>query len=211
VQTVGQILKQAREKKGRPLSSIARETKISARFLKALEKNQFGKLPAEPFTRGFIKSYTQAVNIPTKKALALFRRDFTVDKKGKIRPKKLSGIDQTSFLDSRILKILAIFFITLFFSIYLGFQLKTLFAPPALTVLKPEDNARLKGPIISVEGRVSADSSVWVNDQLVEVDNLGMWRKNLPVLPGENKIEVRAANRHGKETIKNLSVEVVDK
>ena len=211
MQTVGQILKQAREKKGKPLSSVARETKISARFLKALEKNQFDKLPAEPFTKGFIKNYARAVNLPTKKVLALFRRDFTVDKKGKIKPKKPLDADQTTFPGSKVLRILAILSIAFIFFLYLSFQLRTFFAPPTLTVLKPEENTQLKGPIVSVEGRVSADSSVWVNDQLVEVDNLGLWNKRLQVLPGRNEIEVKAINRRGKETTKKLSVEVVDK
>jgi len=211
VKTVGQLLKQAREKQQKPLSVIARETKISARFLKALENNDFKVLPGEPFVKGFIKNYAKVVNLSPDKILAIFRRDFTVDKKGKVLPKNLAKtIDEENFFNPKIFKILAIFLITLLFSIYLGFQLKTFFAPPTLTIFKPEDGAELKGPIISVEGRVSADSSVWVNNQLVEIDSIGLWRKKLPVLPGTNKIEIKAVGRRNKETKKELKVEVVD-
>jgi transcriptional regulator with XRE-family HTH domain len=212
VLTLGQILQKARKKKGKPLSSIARETKISARFLKALENNHFKHLPPGPFTKGFIKNYAQAVDLPYEKALAIFRRDFIVDKKGKIKPKNLTkSINEPNFFTPKVLKILGIFLAIIFFSIYLGFQLKSFFAPPNLTIYKPEDGARLKGPIISVEGKVSADSSIKINDQLAEVDSLGLWRKKLEVLPGKNQIEVKAINRRNKETKKELSVEVVDK
>lgn len=211
MKTVGQLLREARKKQNRPLSNIARETKISARFLKALENDDFDKLPPEPFVKGFIKNYTQVVGLSTEKVLAAFRRDFAIDKEGKIAPKSLSKpIADGKVFGPRLLKFLAVSLVVLLFSAYLGFQLKSFFAPPSLTVFKPENRTQLKGPVVSVEGRASIDTSVWVNDQLVEIDSLGLWRKKLELLPGENKIEVKAVNRRDKETKEEIVVEVVD-
>jgi cytoskeletal protein RodZ len=57
----GSYLKHQRELRGIPLDEIAQTTKISIRFLQALEANQFDELPGEVFIKGFIRSYGQAI------------------------------------------------------------------------------------------------------------------------------------------------------
>ncbi|HKB72197.1 MAG TPA: RodZ domain-containing protein [Thermoanaerobaculia bacterium] len=53
----GEELKRHRLLREVSLESIAAATKISARHLQALERGDFGKLPAPVFTRGFIRAY----------------------------------------------------------------------------------------------------------------------------------------------------------
>ncbi|MFQ5328720.1 MAG: helix-turn-helix domain-containing protein [Thermodesulfobacteriota bacterium] len=59
----GDYLKREREIRGVTLENIALETKISVKALKALEDNDFNALPAYPFVKGFIRSYSRCIGI----------------------------------------------------------------------------------------------------------------------------------------------------
>ena len=60
---LGEILRQARLKKGKTLEEIAEETKIRVRYLQAIEEGNLDILPGHFYTRGFIKSYAEALGL----------------------------------------------------------------------------------------------------------------------------------------------------
>ena len=68
----GSYLKHERELRGVPLDEIAQSTKISIRFLRALEENRFEDLPGEVFIKGFIQSYGQAIGSNVDELLAAY-------------------------------------------------------------------------------------------------------------------------------------------
>ena len=55
----GQDLKKAREKKGVTLEVIAAATKITTRYLQAVEKEDFDLLPGGVFRRSIVRSYAR--------------------------------------------------------------------------------------------------------------------------------------------------------
>ncbi len=68
----GSYLKHERELRGVPLDEIAQSTKISIRFLRALEESRFEDLPGEVFIKGFIRSYGQAIGSNVDELLAAY-------------------------------------------------------------------------------------------------------------------------------------------
>ncbi|MCK4838178.1 MAG: helix-turn-helix domain-containing protein, partial [Desulfobulbaceae bacterium] len=54
---LGDLLQRTRQARQKTLEDAAATTRINVKFLRALEENDFGKLPDEIFTRGFIKLY----------------------------------------------------------------------------------------------------------------------------------------------------------
>ncbi len=73
--TVGERLREARERQKVSLHAIAEKTNISVRFLDAIEKGQFDKLPGGIFTRGFIRSYASQVGLDPDAAVEQFLSD----------------------------------------------------------------------------------------------------------------------------------------
>lgn len=73
--TVGERLREARERQKVSLHAIAAKTNISVRFLDAIEKNQFDKLPGGIFTRGFIRSYASQVGLDPDGTVTQFLSD----------------------------------------------------------------------------------------------------------------------------------------
>lgn len=70
--SLGALLRELREKHGASLDDISQQTRVSARFLEALEADELAALPAAPFTRGFIRAYCEFLHEPAAEALALY-------------------------------------------------------------------------------------------------------------------------------------------
>ena len=68
--SLGAQLKQAREQRGVALDEIAQTTKISTRFLRAMEADRYDQLPGGIFNKGFIRAYARAVGLDEEAAVA---------------------------------------------------------------------------------------------------------------------------------------------
>lgn len=60
---LGEVLKKERLKKGLTLEDIQDITKVRIKYLKAIEDGNFDVIPAVVYTKGFIKSYAEAVGL----------------------------------------------------------------------------------------------------------------------------------------------------
>lgn len=70
--TVGQYLRQERERRNLSLESVAGVTRITLKNLQALENDKFGILPASVFVRGFLRIYAAHLGLDPKEVLALY-------------------------------------------------------------------------------------------------------------------------------------------
>jgi cytoskeletal protein RodZ len=70
----GATFRKARETAGLPLEKIAAETRISARFLQAIESESFELLPGGIFNRGFIRSYAEYLGLDPEQTVADYDR-----------------------------------------------------------------------------------------------------------------------------------------
>lgn len=67
-------LEQARRKKGISLEQIAESTKISTRFLRAIECEEYEKLPGGIFNTNYIRQYAASVGVDCDELLQRYSR-----------------------------------------------------------------------------------------------------------------------------------------
>lgn len=213
MKTVGEILKQEREKQDKTILQIHRETKIPQKTLEALEADNFTSLPPATFVKGFIRVYAQTLDLEPKKLLAIFRRDWQESEKGEIVPKGLSQpLNPSGFgWTPKTAFILIISTLGLLFLAYIGLQLTRFLLPPKLSLESPLEGQKIEQEMVKIVGQASKDSSVYVNNQLIETDEEGKFSYQLKLFPGENRIEVKAVDRRDKETLLLRTIEAVDK
>lgn len=60
---IGDTLRSTREHRGLTIEQVAQDTRISVRFLEALEAEHFEELPAPVYVRGFLRSYANYLKI----------------------------------------------------------------------------------------------------------------------------------------------------
>jgi len=66
-------LERIRERKGLTLERMETETKISRRFLRAIEAGEFEKLPGGIFSISYIRQYARAIDYDEEDLLACYR------------------------------------------------------------------------------------------------------------------------------------------
>ncbi len=70
---IGDQLRAAREQKGLSLERIADETNIAKRYLAALEAEDFGVFPGDPYAIGFLRNYAEYLGLPSDDFVSSFK------------------------------------------------------------------------------------------------------------------------------------------
>ncbi len=73
MESLGEILKAAREKRNITVEQIARDTRISRRYIEALEQEDFSAFPGETYLTGFLRNYADYLGLPRDELVALYR------------------------------------------------------------------------------------------------------------------------------------------
>ena len=72
--TIGEQLRLAREERGIPLREISDQTRISVRYLEAIEANDYKRLPGGIFNRSFDRAYARYIGYDEKQAIEGYTR-----------------------------------------------------------------------------------------------------------------------------------------
>ncbi len=202
MRTVGQILKEEREKKFYTLEQVEKITKIRKELLQALEDGEYIKLPPATFVQGFIKSYGKFLNLNTEKLLAVFRREFS---EGKNPPRILESLknpleDKKFKITPRRVLVGMIFSLVAIFFVYLWFQYRFLVGAPTLEVTSPPDQQTTSSTEVEVSGKTDPEVSVTINEQEIPIDQSGNFAQTIKLSENINNIEITATSKSGKQT-----------
>ena len=104
--SLGDYLKQMREKHKYSIKQVSLETKISETIISNLENNKFNSLPKIVYLRGFVKNYCQLFKEPEQKALSLLEEKFQQQIKRPDIKGRFSNHEETS---SKKIQLLFIF------------------------------------------------------------------------------------------------------
>jgi transcriptional regulator with XRE-family HTH domain len=74
VKTPGQQLKAAREEVGKTLSELAKTTRIGMKQLQGLEADDYSRIPAPMYVRGFIKIYAHELGLRHEPLVEMYDR-----------------------------------------------------------------------------------------------------------------------------------------
>ncbi len=210
MKTVGEILKQARLKKGLTLKQLAQKTKVRPDYLKHIETSNFNQLPSATFVKSFIQTYSQAVGLNPQNVLAVFRRDYDQNTKGKIiprgmakplaQPSKVWNPRTTTFF-------IALVLVTLVGG-YMLKQLLSLNAAPQITLAEPEEGQTYTTSSIEVLGKTSTDATITINQKPVTLKQDGTFQTTLDLAPGDHTVIITSQSRDGKTRTLSRSITV---
>ncbi len=198
MQTLGNLLKDSRRKKGYTLSDLEEKTRIKTLFLKALEEQRWDALPEYPVVVGFVKNVAGSLDTSESLAVALLRRDYP--------PKKLSINPKPDITNKFVWGPAVTFFVGLgvVVLIVLSYLIKQYFqflSPPSLEIISPKENQIVKENEVRIVGKTNPNASVTVNNQPISLEETGDFVANLEIFEGTNEIVVTATSRSGKETV----------
>lgn len=206
MKTVGQILKESREKRHIEIDQVAQETKIRSQYLKALEEDNYQFFPSETTTKGFLRNYAQFLGINPEEILSVFKRDYHGTKEQKVIVQSETGLDNKFQWDPRKTLILVVILFTFSLLTYLGYQYHSLFGKPGLDIYTPSDSQETTEEQLILKGKTNPDNTVSVNGNLIQLNEQGEFSYRLRLTSGENKIIIEATNRLGRKTRETRTV-----
>ncbi len=197
MKTVGQILKDAREKKDVSLEEAEAATKIRKKILSRLEESDWSNLPSTTYVKGLLKNYGSFLELDIKALLAFYRREY---EEPKISKTHLSyKIEKPALrLTPQFITVAVLLLGFLAAGFYLFYQYHSFTAAPLLEVNQPADNTKVETLDVNVVGKTYPDATLKINGQQVQLSPGGTFSVAVSLAPGINTIDITAENRFGK-------------
>src|SRR3989344_17873 len=201
--SIGKLLMSQREKKKLTLEDIYKFIKINPKYLYALENDDYSVFKGKVHAKGFLKVYSEFLDLNLDEVLALWRREYeggfdALDNEKKV---KLKNLDSFSFVltPQIVLTSLGVIFCVLFFG-YLFYQYKNYTDAPKLDIYYPQNNLLLEQDILDVTGKTDIDSEVFINNQKIILNPDGSFATSLKLKEGINSLKISAVNKLSKKT-----------
>lgn len=209
--TLGEIFAKAREGKKITLLEAEIETKVRAKYLKAIEESAWNLLPQDIYLRGFILAYAKFLRLDTKKMIELYENEsmiFANDIKNKNKLSYNQSVhEQKVLITPKILAYFGLSFFVLSMFSYIIFQVLKFAGNPNLEVTSPQNNIVVETDAADLAGITDVDNIVVVNNETIPVGNDGHFLLKLKLHSGVNIINIKAINKAKKETSEIFTVE----
>lgn len=212
--TLGEKLKRLRSERRISLSEVSRATKIQIGYLVRLEEDQYDKLPADVYVKGFLRSYADFLGIESQVLIRWFEKERGIKmnleksrqpekKVRKIKPVKVSAYVLTPKKMAVVFSLLLL----LAGGFYLYREIGSFASAPRLVVLTPQNNTQVNGNSVTVTGVTDKDARLFINDQPVLVNDDGKFNEELAMQSGVNNINVKSVNKFDKVATASLTVQ----
>src|SRR6478736_582985 len=194
----------ARERKGVDLYRAERDTKIRARYLGALERGEYGELPGDVYTKGFLRNYALYLGLDPEEVVGQWRRERGSSAYSKPVIKTPRPIAQPrpglQFSPGIVVAALLTILIAAM-GVWLGVQVMRFAKPPTLAVTSPREatleltqdatsytlaGSSIPGATISVE--------LAGGTRQTSADSTGAWTMPVDVRRGRNEFKVDATD-----------------
>ena len=76
---IGNSLREARMRQGLDFAQVELATKIRSKYIRALEEEQFGTLPAQPYVKGFLRTYAEFLGLDGQLYVDEYNSRYVVD------------------------------------------------------------------------------------------------------------------------------------
>lgn len=217
--SLAQKLKTARKKQKINLAKAQLGTKISQKYLGALENGDYGKLPEPVYTRGFITRYAEFLNLEIEDCLGLYEKEWGVFKQNPNSKKNGQGVtlspranDLEVMNRSKLIitpevmwgGILGAAVLGVFG--YIWFAVASFAAAPSLEINTPASAASVKVEKVTISGKTDPDAELEINSQFVSVNSDGEFSEEVRLNDGINSIQINAKNKINKTTTKSLQL-----
>ena len=199
-ESVSEQLRSARQAKKLKLSQVAKKLNINEKYLAALEKGEYNKLPHGVYGKNFLREYALFLGLDYKKLAANYETEINI-----LEPRRQKELFSKQVIKKRyllampkIFKNLIIFLTICVCFIYLGYRINKIISPPLLIIDNPAADLTTDKNSLEVTGRTEAEASLIINGQTVLTNKNGGFAQSVSLKNGINIITITANKKHGR-------------
>lgn len=212
-QTLGEYLKDKRERLNYSFAEAARFSRIQPKYLRALEEGRFADLPEAVYVKGFLKSLGKIYRLEEKPLLQKFREEQEIAKNLQILgtpPEKKFPFPRLGLNPKFVVFSILILVGTMSLG-YLIFQVSSLKRSPFLEIFSPAKDEVISTSLLLVRGQAEKGAVVYLNNQEIATDSSGEFRETVSLAPGLNLLTVKAVNKFQRESAITRSIVLAEK
>ncbi|OGD85592.1 hypothetical protein A2164_02430 [Candidatus Curtissbacteria bacterium RBG_13_35_7] len=189
----GETFSSKRKSSGISIKKASKKLLIKEEHLKALENEDWQKLPETTFVKGYITSYAQFLNLDPGKMQALFRREY--DEKKYSKKQESIKIQKSFFITPKRIRNLIIICAILSFVSYIALQYSSVLQAPDLQIINPPDDITVSIQAVQISGKTEKETTVSIDGQFIPINEEGSFTYQYTLKEGKNVIEIIAAKR----------------
>ena len=207
--SLGEQLRAQRERKTITLEQAAADTRIREKFLKALEEGDYPSLPGAVYTRGFLRNYSDYLDLETDELVVLFQQERggappePAPKRSNFKPYRPVVHQSLIFRPVIFVPVLIIAFVGSFLG-YMYYQFATFATLPKLEIIAPASDGLSATADLVVRGLTVPDARVLVTvipaSDFIDIHSAddGTFTANVVLSPGSNHVRIEVQDAAGK-------------
>lgn len=200
-ESVAEQLSKVRQEKKLKLKEIAKKLNINYKYLKALEKGEYNKLPTGVYGKNFLREYALFLGLDSNELVEIFKQEINIQQNPEQQQLfSKQRVKKREFLAvPKIIKSIVIVIITVVFFIYLGISLKKIISPPNLLIYSPLEDVTTEKKSISVIGQTDPEAQIVINGEQILSNINGEFSKTINLKNGINIITITACKKYGRD------------
>ncbi len=202
-QTVAEQLRRARQEKKLKLNYVAKKLNINYKYLKALEKAEYDKLPAGVYGKNFLREYAVFLGLDYNQLAKTYEQEKNIFAPSQTKDffSKQVAKGYLFWKVPKTIRIVIIAAVVLIFFIYLAVRLNLIISAPALFIYNPPDNLITKKQSLEINGITEPEANITINGQAILSDAQGNFSKVVNLKSGLNQINITALKKYGRKNI----------
>lgn len=187
------------------LAKLAEITGVSERFLSALVKEEFEKLPPSPYVRSYLFKLAEVLGLDGQKLWQEYQKNAQLKKSGVSDRLPLNRY-QPRTLNKKLFFLLVVIVLVCGF---LFFRFHYFLTKPQLLLfgqLADAPSVTVSVPIIKVEGQIQSGDRLFLNQEKILAEANGRFQKDIVLQPGLNILQFQINRFLGRETITTKQV-----
>jgi transcriptional regulator with XRE-family HTH domain len=195
---IGDILRKKREERGESEDAVERATRVSKKYVAAIESGDYKRLPDQVYAKNFVKALAAHYGLDPKTAAESLVREM-VAASGKPRENLAPKEKKPIMVTPRLVKSALAGLCFAAIAGYFAFSIHQILKPPEIELASPRDNQVFKSQNIVLEGRTEPEVELTVNREHVLIETDGSFKDTLILPNGVSILRVAAKKKHSKE------------
>ena len=182
--TLGERLRILRKRKHLSLEQAEEATKVRRRFLEALEKSDYGALPADVYVMGFLAKYAEFLAADKEDLLAEYRRERGDAGSSRVLSPQKTLKEKRFILTPKLLVLGLVALVFVGIIGYIFYSVENFTSAPNLEISAPVAESVIRQDNIEVIGKTDEGATLSINEQTVFIDNRGNFKETVKLQSG---------------------------
>lgn len=179
------------------IEKLAELSGVSIKYIENMLKGDPEHLPSAPYLRGYFVKLGEVLSFDGEEIWKTWNMNGEAKRSG-----SRDRLPENRFARKSMAKYIWLSIVPVLLIIYFATQLPHIFGTPLLYIEYPKANpsASLTDRVV-VSGTLTNGKELYINNEMVSVEDSGSWEKGVLLQSGQNNIEIRAKKFLGREIV----------